>query len=99
MIAHRSIVASLALVASLAGCSSDKPKPAVLESITPQIAGHQVWQSRVDSVKFPLAVAARNNGFVLAGTDGTVLALAADDGRELWRAQVGAPQTLLIVVG
>jgi outer membrane protein assembly factor BamB len=90
MSARRSLAAVLALAALLAACSSDKPKPAALESITPQIGGRQVWQSRVDSVKFPLAVAARNNGFVVAGTDGTVLALAADDGHEQWRAQVGA---------
>jgi outer membrane biogenesis lipoprotein LolB len=33
----------LALAAALlAACSSDKPKPAPLESITPQIAGQQV---------------------------------------------------------
>jgi outer membrane protein assembly factor BamB len=93
MMARRShqALAALLLAALLAACSSDKPKPTPLESITPQLAARQVWQSRVDSVKFPLAVAARSDKFVVAGSDGSVLALAADSGNELWRAQVGAP--------
>jgi outer membrane assembly lipoprotein YfgL len=76
--------------AVLAGCASDKPKPTPLEAVTAQIAGRQVWTARVDSVQFPLAVTVRDGQFTVAGTDGTVLALDAATGREIWRGQAGA---------
>ncbi len=76
--------------ALLVACaSSDKPAPKPLEALTPQIAGRQVWNRRVDGVSFPLAVAVNGNVFTVAGDDGTVLALDATGGRELWRAEVG----------
>ncbi|HEX6705456.1 MAG TPA: outer membrane protein assembly factor BamB [Albitalea sp.] len=76
--------------ALLAGCaSSEKPKPTPLEPITPQMAGRVVWNQRIDSVQFPLSVAVSPGVFTVAGTDGTVLALEADTGRELWRGSVG----------
>jgi outer membrane assembly lipoprotein YfgL len=84
---------ALAVVLLAAGCSSDKPKPAPLQSLEPRIAGRQVWQARVDSIRFPLAVAALGDRFVAAGSDGTVVALQAETGRELWRASAGAPLT------
>lgn len=77
------------LLAGLAGCAADKPKPTALEAMTPQIAGRQVWSARVESVQFPLAVAVRAGAFIVAGSDGTVLALEAQSGRELWRGQAG----------
>lgn len=96
--------AGLMLGASLllAGCSSfstsqfnpsnwfsDKPKPATLEAFKPSIAGRQVWTAKVGGVEFPLAVAVNGETFTAAGTDGTVVALNAVDGRELWRASAG----------
>ncbi|MES2718769.1 MAG: outer membrane protein assembly factor BamB [Pseudomonadota bacterium] len=82
---------ALAAVAALLGaCASDKPKPTPLEALTAQIAGRQVWSARVDSVQFPLAVTVRDGQFTVAGTDGTVLALDAASGREVWRGQAGA---------
>ena len=77
------------LAALLAGCAADKPKPTELDKVTPQIAGRQVWTARVDSVRFPLAVAVRDGAFIVAGTDGTVLSLDAQSGREQWRGQAG----------
>lgn len=82
-------LAALAAVL-VAGCGSDKPKPTPLEAVTAQIAGRQVWNARVDSVQFPLAVTVREGSFIVAGTDGTVLALDAATGREQWRGQAGA---------
>lgn len=82
---------ALALAAALvAACGSDKPKPTPLEAVTAQVAGRQVWNARVDSVQFPLAVAVRNGLFIVAGTGGTVLALDAATGREAWRGESGA---------
>ena len=77
-------------MALLAGCSSsDRPKPTPLESFQAKIAGRQVWQARVDSVKFPLAVAARSDQFVVAGSNGDVVALRPDTGQEIWRGSAG----------
>jgi len=78
------------LVLVLAGCaSSDKPKPKPLEPVTAQIAGRQVWSQRVDSSAFASTVAVNAGVFTVAGGDGTVVALQADTGRELWRAGAG----------
>jgi outer membrane assembly lipoprotein YfgL len=68
---------------------SDKPKPAELETFTPKLQGQQVWSARVGSVEFPLVVAVNGDTFTVAGTDGTVVALNAQDGRELWRGNAG----------
>lgn len=76
----------------LAGCaSSSKPDPTPLAGYTPEIAGSMVWQARLTGVSFPLQIAAAADAFVAAGDDGTVLALEPGSGRELWRAQTGAP--------
>jgi outer membrane assembly lipoprotein YfgL len=84
----------LGVIAALAACSSDKPKPTPLEAITPQIAGRSVWNARVDALPFVLMPAvskdARNDAFVVAGGDGGVVALSARDGAELWRGNAGA---------
>lgn len=83
--------AVLAAAALLAGCSSTKkPDPSPLVAYTPAIAGSLVWQNKLDGVGFPLQVAARPDAFVVAGNDGTVIALEPGNGRELWRAQAGA---------
>lgn len=84
----------LAATLALAACSStNKPKPTPLAPLTPQIGGAVVWQAKVDSVKFPLAIASTSDTFFVAGSDGTVLALDAGSGRERWRASAGAPLT------
>jgi outer membrane protein assembly factor BamB len=82
----------LLLAATLAACSSapEKPKPKPLEPIAAPIAGRQVWSERIDTIGFPLAVAVNAGVFTVADGDGTVLALQADTGREVWRASVGA---------
>jgi outer membrane protein assembly factor BamB len=79
------------VLAVLAGCAADKPKPTPLANVTPKIAGRQVWSAKLDSVRFPLALVSRDGNFVVASTDGTVLALEASTGRQLWRVNAGAP--------
>lgn len=82
---------TIAAAALAAGCSStDKPKPAALEALSAKHDARIVWTARVDSVRFPLAIAARGGRFFVAGTDGVVLALAADSGAEVWRADARA---------
>ncbi|HEY6087576.1 MAG TPA: outer membrane protein assembly factor BamB [Burkholderiaceae bacterium] len=77
----------------LAGCGSDKPKPTPLEAITPQIAGRPVWSARLEGAAPGLIVAARDGEFTVAGADGSVVALQADTGREVWRGTAGARLT------
>ena len=88
---HRSWLLGAAgvMLLALAGCAADKPKPTALETVAPQISGRQAWAAKVDSVQFPLAVAVRDGNFIVAGTDGTVLALDAQSGAERWRGQAG----------
>jgi len=82
--------AALAAVAVMAGCASSKPKPEPLPPLTPKIAGVQAWNQRIEGVQFPLAVAVTKGQFTVAGNDGTVLALDAETGREVWRGSAGA---------
>ncbi len=80
---------SLVVLAVLAGCAADKPNPAKLESLEPQIAGRQVWNTRLNDVTFPLSVAVRAGRFHVASDNGTVMALEAATGREVWRGDAG----------
>jgi outer membrane protein assembly factor BamB len=84
-------IAALAALVLLAGCasSSSRPKPTALEPLAAKIAGRQVWNQRLGRIDFPLAIAARDGVFTVAASDGTVLALQADTGRELWRGNAG----------
>ncbi len=86
----RRLVGRAWICALLGACAADKPVPKPLEPLAPKIAGKLVWSERIDSVKFPLAIAVNGNAFTVAGDDGTILAIDAASGRTLWRAQVGA---------
>jgi len=76
---------ALTLTALLGACSSDRPKPTPLEAITPQIAGRMVWSARIDGAVPGLIVTSREGEFTVAAADGSVVALQADTGREIWR--------------
>ena len=87
-------LASLALVAVLAACSgTPKPKPAELPPNVAVLGVSQAWSARLPAVSFPLQVAVTGDTVAVAGGDGTVMALDARSGRELWRASAGAPLT------
>jgi outer membrane assembly lipoprotein YfgL len=83
--------AVLVALAVLAGCAADKPKPKPLEPLTPKIAGRQVWSAKLDGVRFPLSVVVRDGSFIVASSGGTLMALEAESGRQLWTASAGAP--------
>ncbi|RZT92518.1 outer membrane protein assembly factor BamB [Rivibacter subsaxonicus] len=87
----RGLAAALfASVLALAGCaSSNRPDPTPLKSFTPQIAGKEVWRASIGTLKFPLRIEAGADRFTLSQSDGTVIALARDGGKELWRAEAG----------
>lgn len=85
------LAAAGVLAAVLTGCSSgpEKPKPTPLESFTPKLAGSQAWNRDVGTLKFALRAATTADTVVVAASDGSVLALAADSGRERWRGDAG----------
>lgn len=73
--------------AVLVGCgSSAKPKPAELGPNPGLLGVRQAWTGKIGQVGFPLDVHATAQQVTLASSDGTVLALDARTGRELWRA-------------
>ncbi|MEO8804912.1 MAG: outer membrane protein assembly factor BamB [Burkholderiaceae bacterium] len=86
----RAVLPLLGAALLLAACAASKPKPEPLEPLTPKIAGREVWNRSIDAIKFPLTVVALRDSFVVAGGDGTVLALEAQSGRELWRGSADA---------
>lgn len=90
----RSLFKATALVAmvwALSACSStDKPKPTPLEVFEPRIAGRAVWNTRLPGSTLAMTPAVRNGMLFVASGDGTVLALQADTGAEVWRASAGS---------
>jgi len=84
------VLSLLALTVLFAGCAATKPKPEPLAPLTAKIAGGIAWNQRIEGVQFPLAVTVVKGQFVVAGNDGTVLALDAESGREVWRGSAGA---------
>ena len=83
-------LAAAVAAALLSGCAADKPKPAELQAVTAKIAGRQVWSASIGSVGFPMQPVLRGDRLFVASDDGTVAALDTANGREAWRAQVGA---------
>ena len=83
---------AVALCAALAACSMgpDKPKPKDVAAVKPAIAGRVVWKSSISDVEFPLSVAVNGTTFTVAASDGTLMALDADKGRQLWTGKAGS---------
>ncbi len=81
-----SAVAMLLLVACAGG--PDKPKPAELGPNAALINVRMVWSARAGTIDFPLDVRVNGDTVAIASSDGTVSAINAQTGQELWRAQV-----------
>ncbi len=89
--ARHGLALALALVALLVACAGGgRPKPQPLEPLTPKITPSLAWTQRIESIRFPLSVSTVGEVFTLAGDDGTVVALAAATGQEVWRMNAGA---------
>ncbi len=83
--------ACLSLAGLLAACSStDKPKPTPLETFEPKITGRAVWNLRLPGSAIAMTPALRDGVLFVASGDGTVMALQADTGAEVWRASTGS---------
>jgi outer membrane assembly lipoprotein YfgL len=88
--------AAIVFVALLGGCSlfsssTKKPQPAELQPVVALVPAKQVWTARIGEVSFPLQANVTGDTVLVAATDGTVAALDARSGRDLWRTNVGAP--------
>jgi outer membrane protein assembly factor BamB len=85
----RTVFTATILVALLAACSStDKPKPAQLAANTPLIAVSQAWTARVGPQATGLQPVVSGRVVTVAGADGTVAAIEAATGRDVWRSNV-----------
>ncbi|MBC5766686.1 outer membrane protein assembly factor BamB [Ramlibacter sp. GTP1] len=75
---------------SFLGGPSDKPKPADLQP-NPNLLGVRAsWTARIGNVGYPLAAHVSGNTLTLASDDGTVTAIDATTGQEMWRGSAGA---------
>jgi len=83
---------ALGLALALAGCSSSskKPEPAALPAASGALAVSKVWNARLGEVTTPLQATVIGTRVVLAATQGQVVELDADTGREIWRQQLNA---------
>jgi outer membrane protein assembly factor BamB len=73
------------------GSGADKPKPAELQANPNLLGVRQSWTARIGVVDFPLVVAVNGNVATLASSDGAVVQMDANSGREIWRANAGGP--------
>ena len=85
--------------ASLAGCSffggkNAKPKPADLGVNVPLIGVSQAWSAQLGSAgSLPLGIHVQGSTVTLASADGTVMAVDARTGSDLWRTRLNMPLT------
>mgnify|MGYP006146251609 CR=1 FL=1 len=88
----RSVIGAC-LVAVLAACGSSgskKPEPAPLAPVNALLGVRQAWSLSTGASMVPLMPAVLGNQVWVGSSDGTVVALDAAAGRELWRAAAGA---------
>jgi len=87
--------AALTALLGLGGCSlwsSSAPKPAELGPNVPVLAVRQAWQAQIGSLRgMRPSVHVQGNTVLLASGDGTVAAIDARTGGDVWRANVHAP--------
>lgn len=83
----------LSVAVYLSGCASgvEAPKPAELGPNAALIGIRLAWTAKIGEVKFPMDVTVTGNAITVAGTDGSVAAIDARTGGDIWRASVGAP--------
>jgi outer membrane protein assembly factor BamB len=96
-------VAAVSAVSMLAACATPKPKPTPLEVLAPAslttllttnpLTARVQWTVKLDRINAPLVLGvsgnANDSAVVMASSDGTVVQLQADTGREVWRTNVG----------
>ena len=91
MAAGAVVVGSVVL---LTGCSlwggASKPKPAELGPNVPVLAVRQAWTAKIGSTAgLPMEILVNGSTVTVASVDGTVAAIDARTGGDVWRASVG----------
>lgn len=87
-------VAVAASIVVLAACSgTPKPKPAEMPAKVEVMGVRKAWNIQIPQVNFALVANVANDVVTVAGSDGTVVAIDARNGTEMWRAKAGAPLT------
>ncbi len=82
----------LGLAVLLSGCAGpDKPKPAPLGANQQLLAIKQVWSNSVGPVGFPLAVQVVGGQVFVASSNGTLAAIDASSGSDVWRVNLATP--------
>ena len=86
-------ILSIALVILLTACSggANRPKPAELGANTALLGVRQAWNVRLGAVPAGAMPAVVGNVVVVTSTNGSVAALDAASGRDVWRANAGGP--------
>jgi outer membrane assembly lipoprotein YfgL len=92
------IQTAIILIASLSGCSlmsnftgSSRPQPAALQAVSGAVSAKQVWSNRIGAVNFPLELHVAGGIVFVSGGDGSVAAIDARTGTDLWRTSAGSP--------
>jgi len=88
------LVAGACLLGALAACGSSgskKPEPTPLAPVNALLGVRQAWTLSVGASAAPLKPAVIGSQVWVGSSDGSVVAIDAAAGRELWRAQAGAP--------
>ena len=90
----RKLIYSLALALSavlvLTACAgAEKPKQLDLGPNIPLLAVRSAWSSSIGGVMFPLQIRVVDNLIFVAGSDGSVAAIDARTGGDLWRISLG----------
>lgn len=79
------------LIAGLAGCSADKPKPAPLLAYEPALSARALWSAQAGEIGFALAPGVAGGRVHVASSDGVVRALSLADGRSAWELDLKTP--------
>ncbi len=83
---------AVALVALVAACAStDRPKPAPLAANVPLLGVRAAWTAAIGPVDFALAVRVVDGRAFLASSGGTVAAIDAQTGADIWRVALDTP--------
>lgn len=83
------LIACAVLMTACSG-GGKRPDPAPLAANVPLIGVKQAWASRIGEVPAGAAPSVVGNTVVVAAADGTVAAIDATSGRDIWRGSAGS---------
>jgi outer membrane protein assembly factor BamB len=84
-------VSGCSMMPTFLGGAAEKPKPAELPPNVALVAVRPAWTARIGTVDLSLTVNVSGGTVTVASGDGTVAAIDAATGRDLWRASAGGP--------